>query len=153
MRNSLHTKSGSRIFYKWIRLNDFEKLLLRWAIWIYLISFATQSSSFQVDIEASTCELNEDEMKQHADTPFWQKLRKIIHIAFLVAWIAVLVSAICIVVLTPKCPHRPDQKWYDRETVYEILPESFRDSNAKAVTKYPKEGDGVGDLKGNNQRT
>lgn len=119
---------------------------------IPLISFATQSSSFQVDIEASTCKLTEDEMKQHADTPFWQNLRKKIHIAFWVVWIAVLVSAICIVAFTRKCPHRPDQKWYDSETVYEILPESFHDSNAKAVT-YPKEGDGVGDMKGNNQRT
>ena len=41
----------------------------------------------------------------------------------------------------------PDRKWYDMETVYEILTESFQDSSAKADNGL-QSGDGVGDLKG-----
>lgn len=74
-----------------------------------------------------------------------KKLRLILLVGFLVGW-ASLIAAIIIIVLAPKHPYRPDLKWYDKDTVYEILPESFQDSSFKNV--YTKKGDGVGDLKG-----
>lgn len=92
--------------------------------------------------------LGKEELMQYADDPFWKKVRLILLIVFWVGWVAMLVAAIVIIVLAPKCPYRPDQKWYDKDTVYEILPESFQDSNPKAEKADTKTGDGVGDIKG-----
>ncbi|XP_065944784.1 amino acid transporter heavy chain SLC3A1-like [Magallana gigas] len=76
----------------------------------------------------------------------WKKLRLILLlVGFLVGW-TLLITAVVIIVLAPKHPYRPDLKWYDKNIVYEILPESFKDSSFKNV--YTKKGDGVGDLKG-----
>ena len=92
--------------------------------------------------------LGKEELMQYADDPFWRKVRLILLIVFWVGWIAMLVSAIVIIVLAPRCPHRPDQKWYDKETVYEILPESFQDTSSKTANGAPQTGDGYGDIKG-----
>lgn len=75
----------------------------------------------------------------------WKKLRLILLVGFLVGW-TLLIATVVIMVLTPKHPYRPDLKWYDKNIVYEILPESFQDSSVKDV--HTKKGDGVGDLKG-----
>ena len=68
--------------------------------------------------------------------------------------VALYVIATCIVITLspprsgPRCPRRPVQKWFDKETVYEILPESFKDTSSKAANGAAKIGDGVGDIKG-----
>ncbi|XP_052701362.1 neutral and basic amino acid transport protein rBAT-like [Crassostrea angulata] len=92
--------------------------------------------------------LGKEELMQYADDPFWKKVRLILLIVFWVGWVAMLVAAIVIIVLAPKCPYRPEQKWFDKDTVYEILPESFQDSNPKAEKADTKTGDGVGDITG-----
>lgn len=92
--------------------------------------------------------LGKEELMQYADDPFWKKVRLILLIVFWVGWLGMLVAAIVIIVLAPKCPYRPDQKWFDKDTVYEILPESFQDSNPKAEKADTKTGDGVGDITG-----
>ncbi|XP_065942733.1 amino acid transporter heavy chain SLC3A1 [Magallana gigas] len=75
----------------------------------------------------------------------WKKLRLILLVGFLVG-LTLLIAIVVIIVLAPKHPYRPDLKWYDKNIVYEILPECFQDSSFKNV--YIKKGDGVGDLKG-----
>lgn len=92
--------------------------------------------------------LGKEELMQYADDPFWKKVRLIILIVFWVGWTIMLVAAIFIIVLSPKCPYRPDLKWYDKYTVYEIFPKSFQDSNPKAENADTKTGDGVGDING-----
>lgn len=77
----------------------------------------------------------EDEVK--ADPPG----RLFMGFSFLIVAIMIV-----IIVLAPKRPFRPELTWYDRGTVYEILPESFQDSSFK--NDYTSKGDGVGDLKG-----
>lgn len=74
-----------------------------------------------------------------------KKARLTLLVGFLMG-LALLIATIIIIVMAPKYPYRPGLKWYDKESVYEILPESFQDSSFKNV--YNKKGDGVGDLKG-----
>lgn len=93
--------------------------------------------------------LGKEELMQYADDPYWKKVRLILFISYCVGLVAMLVAAIIIIVQTPKCPCPPDQKWYDKDTMYEILPQSFQDSNpiaGKNATQTP--GEGVGDIKG-----
>ena len=102
------------------------------------------------DNDTSFSNLGKEELSQYANDPFWKKIRMILLIGFWIGWVTMLVVAIVITVLAQKCPRKPDQKWYEKETVYEILPESFQDTSSKAYNGAAKKGDGVGDIKGEN---
>lgn len=89
--------------------------------------------------------LGKEELLKYADDPYWKKVRIILFVLFWVGWLGMLVAAIIIIVLAPRCPYRPDQKWYDENTVYQVYPKSFKDSSK------PQSSDasaGVGDLDG-----
>ncbi|RUS74272.1 hypothetical protein EGW08_017974 [Elysia chlorotica] len=90
------------------------------------------------DGEVSFNGLGKDEVLQYANDPFWVRLRWIMFILFWVGWLAMLVTAIAIIVLAPRCPHRPDLKWYHTDNVYQVYGKSFKDSD----------NNGVGDLEG-----
>ena len=92
--------------------------------------------------------LGKEELMKYADDPFWKKVRIILLVLFWVGWVAMLVAAIVIIVLAPRCPYRPDQKWYDKESVYQVYPRSFKDSTEKPKTGQTPEGAGLGDLTG-----
>ena len=66
------------------------------------------------------------------------RTRRILFILFWVLWIGMIAAAVIIIVLTPKCPARPDQKWWETSVVYTVDVRTFKDSD----------GDGVGDLSG-----
>lgn len=102
----------------------------------------------QVVVEVSSGDesftgLGKEELMQYANDPFWKKVRLILFILFWVGWIAMLVAAIVIIVLAPRCPYRPDQKWYEKNAVYQAYPKSFKDSS-----ETEGDGAGIGDLKG-----
>ncbi|XP_076463436.1 amino acid transporter heavy chain SLC3A1-like [Babylonia areolata] len=92
------------------------------------------------DSNASFVGLGKEELKRYAEDPFWVRLRWILFILFWVGWLAMLVSAIVIIVLAPRCPTRPDLKWYHKDVAYNVYSKSFFDGD--------KDQDGVGDLEG-----
>lgn len=94
-----------------------------------------------VIVKVGTSEFNgltKEDLMKYANDPFWVRTRLILFVFFWVGWLAMLVAAIVIIVLAPRCPYKPDLKWYNTDVVYEITPRSFMDSD----------GDGNGDLKG-----
>lgn len=92
------------------------------------------------DSDASFVGLGKEELKKYAEDPFWVRLRWILFILFWVGWLAMLVSAIVIIVLAPRCPSRPDLKWYHKDAAYNVYSKSFYDGD--------KQQDGYGDLEG-----
>ena len=94
--------------------------------------------------------LSKIKLIQFVNDPCWRRNRLILVVASLLGLVALYVIATCIVITLspprsdPRCP----RKWFDKETVYEILPESFQDTSSKAANGAAKKGDGVGDIKG-----
>jgi len=82
--------------------------------------------------------LSKEELEQYANDPKWVKVRWILFAIFVIGWMVMLISAIVIVVVTPKCPPAPELAWYQSGVVYKVDPTRFQDSD----------GDGVGDLNG-----
>ncbi|KAK6183192.1 hypothetical protein SNE40_010719 [Patella caerulea] len=76
----------------------------------------TADGDVRVEIASSSdtsfTELGKDDLMKYATDPFWVRLRWILFILFWVGWVAMLAAAIVIIVLAPRCPHRPELKWY-----------------------------------------
>lgn len=82
--------------------------------------------------------LKRDELEKFATDPYWVRLRIILLVLFGFVWVGMLVAAIVIVVVAPKCPPRPNQDWWETAVVYQLNPDSFLDTD----------GSGKGDIKG-----
>lgn len=58
--------------------------------------------------------MTKEELMKYANDPFWVKLRWVLFIAFWALWIAMLVGAIMIIVLAPKCAAPTPLAWYQK---------------------------------------
>lgn len=100
----------------------------------YTISIKTPTSTKQVEFTG----LSKEEILKYEKDPQWVKIRWILFVLFWIVWFGMLIAAILLIVLTPKCPAKPRLEWYQKEVFYQIDVSKFQDSN----------GDGIGDLEG-----
>jgi len=82
--------------------------------------------------------LSKEELSMFADDPFWIRTRRVLFIGFWIVWLAMIVAAATIIAISPRCPPKPPQKWWDAGVVYRVFVKSYKDSN----------NDGIGDLQG-----
>ncbi|XP_067929999.1 amino acid transporter heavy chain SLC3A2-like [Watersipora subatra] len=95
---------------------------------------ATESKASE---EQFNC-LTREELMRFEKDPAWVKIRWVLFIILLVGWAAMLIAAVVIVVVEPKCPPIADLTWYQDGVAYQVEVDKFLDSN----------GDGMGDIKG-----
>ncbi|KAI8487688.1 amino acid transport [Branchiostoma belcheri] len=82
--------------------------------------------------------MGKEELLKVSSEPFWVYLRWTLLILFWLAWIAMLVGAIVIIVTAPRCAPRPELQWWENGAFLRVFTRSFKDSD----------GNGIGDLKG-----
>lgn len=75
---------------------------------------------------------------KYANDPFWVRLRMTLFVLFWVLWLAMLVGAVAIIVLTPRCAPPPRLAWWQSSPVYSVDVDTYSDSNK----------DGRGDIAG-----
>ncbi|CAN8000152.1 unnamed protein product, partial [Ixodes hexagonus] len=82
--------------------------------------------------------LSKDELMKYANNPFWVRTRMALFVLFWLLWLAMLVGAVIIIVVTPRCASPPQLAWWQSSPVYNVEVAAFRDSNS----------DGYGDFEG-----
>ncbi|KAM7543125.1 hypothetical protein Aperf_G00000016221 [Anoplocephala perfoliata] len=93
-----------------------------------------------LDEKEDECPLltKEDLMRIDRENPRWRWLRIAIIVLFWVVWFGLIAVSGVYIALTPRCPPRPVQEFWQSGVGYWVNPFAFKDSN----------GDLVGDLKG-----
>lgn len=74
--------------------------------------------------------LTKEELMEYANDPFWKRLRWFLFIMFWVAWLTMLVAAIVIIVLAPRCVPPPDFNWTQESAIMKYDQATFPDVNA-----------------------
>ncbi|XP_003742294.1 4F2 cell-surface antigen heavy chain [Galendromus occidentalis] len=103
--------------------------------------FSAENGEAKVDIgDSGDClvGLSKAEVMKYATNPTWIMLRRTLFFLFWAIWVAMLVGAIFIIIVTPRCQKGLDPKWFEKSPIYTIRVDSFADSD----------GDGAGDLAG-----
>lgn len=90
--------------------------------------------------------LRKEDLAKYTTDPYWRKVRIILLVIFIMAWIAMLVASIIIIALSPSCPPRPAQEWYEKTVMYDVNVLSFQDTPTVKDDKISFNG--FGDLKG-----
>uniref|UniRef100_L7M7H7 alpha-glucosidase n=1 Tax=Rhipicephalus pulchellus TaxID=72859 RepID=L7M7H7_RHIPC len=89
-------------------------------------------------VESQFVGLSKEELMKYANDPFWVRLRMTLFVLFWVLWLAMLVGAVAIIVLTPRCAPPPRLAWWQSSPVYNVDVDKYADSD----------GDGHGDIAG-----
>lgn len=89
-------------------------------------------------VESVFVGLSKDELMKYANDPFWVRTRMALFVLFWLLWLAMLIGAVIIIVVTPRCASPPQLAWWQSSPVYNVEVTAFRDSN----------NDGTGDFEG-----
>lgn len=104
----------------------------------------SQNGDAKIDIENVNVKvfagMGKEELMRFANDPFWVRTRWILFSLFWLLWLAMLVGAIAIIVLAPRCGKKA--QWWERSPLYEVNVRSFKDGSRMA--------DGIGDIQGKN---
>lgn len=92
------------------------------------------------DVDSEDCKLlsKEDLIRIDSEEPVWRRVRIALIALFWVVWFGLILASALFIALTPRCPPRPHQEFWQSKVGYWLDPFAFKDSN----------GDLVGDLKG-----
>lgn len=82
--------------------------------------------------------MGKEELLKHSSKPLWTRLRMICISIVLLGWLALLVTVVALVLIYPRCRPADARAWWQKEVIYRVYVQSFKDSD----------GNGVGDLKG-----
>lgn len=74
--------------------------------------------------------LTKEELMEYANDPFWKRLRWFLFIFFWLAWLTMLVAAIVIIVLAPRCVPPPEINWTQESAIMQYDQATFPDMNA-----------------------
>lgn len=84
--------------------------------------------------------MTKEELMKYANDPFWVKLRWILFVAFWALWIAMLVGAVLIIVMAPKCAAPTPLAWFEKGPMVTIKEDEsdeniqkMKDLNVQAV--------------------
>ncbi|OAD56819.1 Neutral and basic amino acid transport protein rBAT [Eufriesea mexicana] len=100
------------------------------------VKYISENGDTKIDIETvkqAFCGMGKEELMKFANDPFWIRLRWFLFIAFWLLWIAMLVGAIAIVVIAPKCTAPEPKEWWEISPIIQLDPAETNNHNLKSI--------------------
>ncbi|KAG8036861.1 hypothetical protein G9C98_004183 [Cotesia typhae] len=90
------------------------------------VIFISENGDAKIDmkqVKKQIAGLSKEELMMYTDDPFWVKLRWMLFAAFWLLWVAMLLGAVAIIVLAPKCQAPTPKKWWEKSPIVQLEPE------------------------------
>ncbi|XP_008555239.1 maltase 2 [Microplitis demolitor] len=100
------------------------------------VIFISENGDAKIDMKQAkkaVAGLSKEELMMYADDPFWVKLRWVLFGAFWMLWVAMLVGAIAIIVLAPKCQAPTPKKWWEKSPIVQLEPADINGKSLDAI--------------------
>ncbi|XP_076283371.1 CD98 heavy chain [Lasioglossum baleicum] len=101
-----------------------------------VVKFVSENGDTKIDIDTVKQVLSgmgKEELMKFANDPFWVRLRWFLFITFWLLWAAMLVGAIAIVVMAPKCSAPKPKEWWEKSPIVQLDPAETSSHNLKGV--------------------
>lgn len=100
------------------------------------VKFISENGDTKIDIEnvkKALSGMGKEELMKFANDPFWIRLRWILFVVFWLVWIAMLVGAIAIVVMAPKCTPPKAKEWWQKSPIVQLDPAETASHDLKGI--------------------
>ncbi|XP_033327990.2 CD98 heavy chain [Megalopta genalis] len=100
------------------------------------VKFISENGDTKIDIETvkqALSGMGKEELMKFANDPFWVRLRWFLFITFWLLWASMLVGAIAIVVMAPKCSAPKPKEWWEKSPIVQLDPAETSTRNLKGV--------------------
>ncbi|VDM26961.1 unnamed protein product [Toxocara canis] len=84
-----------------------------------LAKYTKEDEAVDVQATGKLIGLTKEQLEKYRNDPFWKPLRLILFVLFWLAWIAMFVGAVLIVVLSPKCAPKKAPEWWRAKVSYQ----------------------------------
>ncbi|KAG5672183.1 hypothetical protein PVAND_002333 [Polypedilum vanderplanki] len=129
---------------KMLGSDDKETLALKSIEVKFIPSDQNQNGDAKIEIEnggeKTFTGMTKEELMKYANDPFWIKLRWFLFVLFWLAWIGMLVGAIAIIVLAPKCAAPTPLVWYKKGPLAKIESTNVDDSIIEKMKEFEIQG-------------
>lgn len=89
-----------------------------------------------IHVAQTTVGMGKEELMKYANEPFWVRLRMFLFLFFWASWVAMLVGAVVIIILAPRCPPAPKLDWYQKTAMYQVDVKIFQDADGSGVGNF-----------------
>lgn len=146
--NMVRDKSGEPVAdgadEKMLGSDEKETLALKNVEVKFIASDQNQNGDAKIEIgnggeKATFTGMTKEELMKYANDPFWVKLRWFLFVLFWLAWIGMLVGAVCIIVFAPKCAAPTPLEWFKKGPLAKI-DQAVDDSDIEKMKEFEVQG-------------
>ncbi|XP_011310013.1 neutral and basic amino acid transport protein rBAT isoform X2 [Fopius arisanus] len=101
------------------------------------VIFISENGDAKIDVAPKPPTLSgmgKEELMKYANDPFWIRLRWFLFIGFWLLWVGMLVGAIAIIVLAPKCTAPQAKTWSEKSPIVQLEPKDLEAKDAISLS-------------------
>ncbi|XP_063977502.1 amino acid transporter heavy chain SLC3A1 [Diachasmimorpha longicaudata] len=101
------------------------------------VIFISENGDAKIDVAPKGPVLSgmgKEELMKYANDPFWIRLRWFLFIGFWLLWLAMLLGAVAIIVMAPKCTAPQPKTWWEKSPIVQLEPDDLKGKDAISLS-------------------